>query len=251
MKEFIEYLKKEEKQAFKGWDFSYIDSRWEHEKLPWNYKEIVLSNLKDSDELLDMGTGGGEFLLTLNHPYNKTTVTEGYKPNFDLCCETLIPLGIKVYQVFDDNKLIDIKDNSIDIVINRHEEFDLSEVKRVLKKDGLFITQQVGKYNNKDLVTYFDKSYKAEFSDNTLDIVVQKLKGLNFKINKAEESYPIVKFYDIGALVFFAKVICWEFKDFSVDRYTKELTELNERLQKNKDISSTEHRFLIIAKNNG
>ncbi len=63
-----EFWKQEEAHAFGGWDFSYLDGRWEDGKLPWGYKKMVLSYLKPSDYLLDMGTGGGEFLLTLNHP---------------------------------------------------------------------------------------------------------------------------------------------------------------------------------------
>ena len=47
-------------------------------------------------ELLDMGTGGGEFLLTLGHPGEHTTVTEGYPPNVQLCRQRLEPLGIQV-----------------------------------------------------------------------------------------------------------------------------------------------------------
>ena len=43
-----------------------------------------------------MGTGGGELLLSFNHPYDKTSVTEGYEPNIKLCQEVLSPLGIKV-----------------------------------------------------------------------------------------------------------------------------------------------------------
>lgn len=36
------------------------------------------------------------------------------------------------------------EDESMDIIINRHESYDIYEVYRVLKKGGIFITQQVG-----------------------------------------------------------------------------------------------------------
>ncbi|WP_365845908.1 hypothetical protein [Clostridium sp.] len=36
------------------------------------------------------------------------------------------------------------EDNTFDIVINRHESYCVSEVKRILKTDGIFIAQQVG-----------------------------------------------------------------------------------------------------------
>lgn len=71
-----ELWKKEEENSFKGWDFSHLKNRWIDEKLPWDYREILDKYLKPDYKLLDMGTGGGEFLLTLNHPYNNTSVTE-------------------------------------------------------------------------------------------------------------------------------------------------------------------------------
>ena len=39
---------------------------------------LVKHYLKPDHELLDMDTGGGEFLLSLKHPYEKTSATEAY-----------------------------------------------------------------------------------------------------------------------------------------------------------------------------
>lgn len=78
--ELREIWKKEEQIAhIKGWDFSHIDGRYDEEKdLPWDYKNIVSQYLKDDMELLDYDTGGGEFLLSLNHLFEKTSATEGF-----------------------------------------------------------------------------------------------------------------------------------------------------------------------------
>ncbi len=113
----------EEEKAFSGWDFSYLEGRWKEGDLPWDYKEIILEYLEDDLKLLDMGTGGGEFLLTLNHPYHLTSVTEGYKSNYELCKENLEGLGITVQFVEDDH--LNFPDESFDIIINRHESFDV------------------------------------------------------------------------------------------------------------------------------
>ena len=60
-----------------GWDFSHIDSRYREEgSLPWDYRKIILSHLGDRDYLLDMDTGRGEFLLSLGHPYSRTSAAE-------------------------------------------------------------------------------------------------------------------------------------------------------------------------------
>ena len=72
--------KAEEAASFSGWDFSHLDGRWQEGEIPWDYGEIVREFLQDSMELLDMGTGGGEFLLTLRPPYARPTVTaSGYR----------------------------------------------------------------------------------------------------------------------------------------------------------------------------
>lgn len=88
--------KKEEDIAhIHGWDFSHIHGRYEEENdLPWDYEKIIRQYLNNNLDILDYDTGGGEFLLSLNHPYNKTSATEGYKPNVNLCREKLLPLGI-------------------------------------------------------------------------------------------------------------------------------------------------------------
>ena len=105
-KELKEYLLKEERFVFNGWNFSHLKGRWDNEELPWNYKQIVLRYLVDDMNMLDMGTGGGEFLLTLNHPYNKTSITEAYEPNIKICKEVLEPKGIIVYPILQDDVLV-------------------------------------------------------------------------------------------------------------------------------------------------
>ena len=67
------WLKEELAAKIHGWDFSHIAGRYDEERdLPWNYEQIVRENLRDQDWLLDYDTGGGEFLLSLGHPFEKT-----------------------------------------------------------------------------------------------------------------------------------------------------------------------------------
>lgn len=237
----------EEEKGFIGWDFSHLDNRIQEEELPWNYKAIINRYLHDHYKLLDMGTGGGEFLLTLKHPYSKTYVTESYLPNVDLCKKKLGKLGIDVRQVTNDSDL-PFDNESIDMIINRHESYDVKEVFRVLKRNGIFITQQVGAMNNLEFSNSLLGTNRIQNPDHAFEVQVENARDVGFEILEAEEYFPFLRFFDIGALVYFAKIIEWEFPEFSVERCFEKLLSLQSIVESNGCVESVEHRFLIVAK---
>ena len=140
--DLIKSWKAEEEIAhIHGWDFSHLDGRYaEEEDLPWDYREIILNVLRPEMKILDIDTGGGEFLLSLGHPCHNTAATEGFPPNVLLCRDTLSPLGID-FRPWDGKGPLPFDDQSFDMVLNRHGDFDAQKIFRVLKPGGLFITQ--------------------------------------------------------------------------------------------------------------
>lgn len=141
------WLQEEEQAHIHGWDFSHINGKYEEEQdLPWNYRETVRYYLKPEQKLLDVETGGGEFLLSLNHPCCNLAATENYPPNVELCRKKLLPMGID-FQEADGGGRLPFPDESFDLIINRHGNFNPAETARLLKKGGIFITEQVGAEN--------------------------------------------------------------------------------------------------------
>ena len=64
-----------------GWDFSHIEGRYTEETdLPWSYEQTVRRYLTPEARLLDVDTGGGEFLLSLGHPHRNTAAMEIIRP---------------------------------------------------------------------------------------------------------------------------------------------------------------------------
>ena len=241
--------KKEESIAhIKGWDFSHIHGRYEEEdRLPWNYESIVRSVLKDEMKLLDYDTGGGEFLLSLGHPYKNTSATEGYPPNVKLCKEKLLPLGIDLREC-DNAAHIPFADASFDIIINRHGSFDPPELYRLLKPGGLFITQQVGSENDRDLVKLVLPDAEKPFPHENLRERRAQLTDAGFEILQADETFGPISFCDVGAFVWFARIIEWEFPGFSVDRCFNRLLKLQETVERDGKIEGTTHRYMIAAR---
>ena len=232
----------------KGWDFSHINDRYEEEKsLPWDYEEIIHELLRDDMKLMDYDTGGGEFLLSLHHPYENTAATEGYPPNVQLCRERLLPLGIDLRECADAS-CVPFADNSFDIMINRHGDFDPAEVRRMLKPGGYFVTQQVGSANDRDLVEAVLPGVENPFPHNNLKEQREAFEKAGFEIVKADEALNPIRFFDVGAFVWFARIIQWEFPGFSVEKCFDRLLQLQSTIEKDGSFTGTTHRFLIVAR---
>ncbi len=243
-----EQWKKEEETPFKGWDFSHIQSMYESFDTPWDYAGIVRSFLKKDMLLLDMGTGGGEFLLKMNHPYTRTWVTEKYLPNVEIIKAKLIPLGIKLCFT-DDDDMLKLDSDYFDIIINRHESYSLKEVSRILKNNSLFITQQVSGDNNISLSTRIIDRYKPAYPDHNLYNEINRFKKAGFDIIYSSEAVIPSLFYSVSAIIYYAKTIEWEFPGFNVDKCLDKLYLLQEEIEKKGYVPSNESRFIIVAVN--
>jgi hypothetical protein len=246
-KELFEYLIKEVNEKFEGWDFSYVEStrRMQEFPLSWSYRNKVRLAKMGASSMLDMGTGGGEFLSSLSPLPEHTCATEGYEPNIMVARKRLEPLGVKVYRVDDDDSL-PFPDESFELIINRHESYSVGEVKRILKKQGTFMTQQVGGLNDKEFNELLGAP-KAQFYNWNLEAAVSQLKEVGFEITDQREDIVKTRFYDIGAIVFYLKVIPWQVPDFTVEKYFDRLVAMNDLILKDGYLDFTCHRFFVKA----
>lgn len=246
--EFLSLLKETEKE-FRGWDFSYIEEtgRMQSGMLSWSYGSIVIPYMKRVKRMLDMGTGGGEFLSKLQ-PYfpEKIIATEGYEPNIPIAMNRLKPLGVDVRQIFNDNEL-PFQDNTFDLIINRHESYSPKELRRILKDGGIFITQQVGGRDAIEINEILGAPMNEYFSWD-LQFAVDDLKNNGFEILFHKEEFPPLRFYDIGAFVYYLKAIPWQVEDFSIDKYKGKLFEIHSFMKEKGYFEVKQHRFIIIAK---
>lgn len=243
----IKWKKEEESINLRGWDFSHIAAQWDCPDPPWNYKLIVESYLKDADILLDMGTGGGEVLLTIDHPYKNTYVTEAYVPNYELCKKTLTPLGITVAQTFTDDKL-PFENEYFDFIINRHESFDVSEVMRTLKHKGYFFTQQVGNHNCSELEIILNEQGDTHGINHTIENYADALTQHGFQIIMKDDVEFPVRFFDVEAVIFYSKACPWNIPDFSVETHFDKLCKIQQEIDKYGFLQVTGHRFLLASR---
>jgi len=165
----------------------------------------------------------------------------------ELCKEVLLPLGVD-FRSGDGKVKLPFDDGSFDVVINRHGDFNAEYIYRVLKPGGLFITQQVGAENDRELVELLCGETEIPFPEQYLSLTSRMFEEAGFRILRGEEALRPIRFFDVGALVWFARIIQWEFPGFSVDTHLDNLIKAQQMLEEYGSIDGSIHRFLLVAR---
>lgn len=243
---FEELVEEALAQEFSGWDFSWMEGRYYESDPYWDYRHMVLERTKNVSSMLDMGTGGGEFLASLSGLPQLTCATESFPTNIPIATQRFEPLGVQVVPLMDDHTLPFI-DDQFELVINRHESYDVNEVWRILKPGGIFLTQQVGSRNCVELNQYLGSALDPNVAWWKLDQEIKMLEQAGFSVLQSHEQILESNFYDIGAVVFYLKVIEWQIEGFSVEKYEQRLRDMHDLIEKQGAFYASEHRFLIEA----
>ena len=187
--------------------------------------------------MLDMGTGGGEWLSSLRARAPIAVATEGWRPNVAVARARLRPLGVPVIYVegASDNHRqqpgdpmgrLPVRTDAFDLVTNRHESFRADEVRRVLRRGGTFLTQQTQSGSRE-----FHELLGAEppaLDELDLDTVVVQLRDSGMRVDEADVGTATTVFADIGALAWYLRSVPWAVPDFTVSVYRQALLRLHD-----------------------
>ena len=246
--------------TFEGWDFSWLGNRSDDPKTPWRYAALVAEALAASRSALDIDTGGGE-ALAAGAPFAGFVVaTEGYAPNIPVAAARLKTVGVPLIGVESAPDNVDqdgttpndtashlpFRDDAFDLVLNRHSSYWPSEVARVLETGGTYLTQQRGDGDG-DLLRAFGRP-TPEGPDFDLSFAVEQLEEAGFEISRAEESVATVRFFDVGALVYYLRAIPWIVPDFGVDADRAALYRIHETIEAEGSFGVGSGRMLIEAR---
>jgi SAM-dependent methyltransferase len=222
-----------------GWDLSY-GGRIETSPPPWNFENIVDAWAARSPDLLDMGTGGGEWLSRRPFPRRRTVATEGWRPNVPVAHARLAPLDVWVVAVAGapDNAdqaahetlpALPFADGAFHLVTNRHESFVAAEVARVLAPGGRFVTQQVGADLGAPFRTLLGAPPAAAAPDWRLSVAVDQVHAAGLEVTLWGEAAAQITFADVGALAWYLRHVPWVMPEFDIDTHREALVALHGR----------------------
>lgn len=236
-----------------GWDFSWLGSRVKSEPPSWDYDALVCAHAEGSPDLLDLGTGGGEWLAALPCRPARVVATEGYEPNFPLAAARLEPLGVVLVPADAPDNVdqepgateprLPFDDKSFSLVVSRHESYLPAEMARVLRVAGVFFTQQVGERNEDDVHILLGRPPPPP-SGWTAEFAKHQLEATGLDVTRVEAAQVMTTFTDVGALAWWLGMIAFSVS-FSLERDRARLVELHES---GTPLVIRERRFLVEAR---
>ncbi len=241
MSEFERLLQEAGSQPIEGWDFSWLYGRMSTTPPPWNFAEIVARHARESPDLLDVGTGGGEWLAALAYRPPRTVATEGWPPNVDVAGARLRPLGITVVrtdgardnvaqQPDEQSGSLPFPGASFALISNRHESFVAAEVARVLAPGGSFITQQTGG-NYDQFYDALGLTRPSRGREWNLALATAQVNASGIEVLDSAEGHEETSYSDIGAIAWYLRAVPWAVAEFSLQSLRPSLLRLHERIK--------------------
>lgn len=247
--------------GFAGWDFSWLEGRLVEAKTRWDYLAEVRAALEGATSLLDIGTGGGERLAQLGEYPPLTVATESYGPNVAVAARNLGSFGVPVVQTHEGihNRYgphhpeglraegrMPFCDGCFDVIVSRHTSYCATEVFRLLRPGGRFVTQQVGGDNYPALREHLaGAAPNWDPKPGTPD--PPTVRDAGFEVIEVDEDKPESVFRDIGAVVYYLKAVPWHIVDFDEASFDGRLRQLHEHIEREGGLVTHHHRYLIKA----
>ncbi len=223
-----------------GWEFSKMNTL--RQTVPWDYLDIVKKYIKPNNYVLDVGTGGGERFLSLADYFEKGVGIDIDPEMIRVAKENAA--GRDNISFHLDTEMLSNTQGYFDLILNRHASFDLDAVLSHLKKEGYFITQQVGENNMLNIKSFLKKTVNRP-TITKAEVLNARLKLISFMEYDVEY---VVR--DVESLVFWLQALDDMHADLPGAEALKNVEIFNKMLEGNIDergFITNEQRFLVIA----
>lgn len=236
------------------WGAGFLPGRYLAGSPTWEWPELVGRYVGGTTAaLLDLGTGEGGVLAGLPGLPALTVATEEWLATVPEAARTLVPRGINLVVCGGarENTSPDapprtglpFADASFDVVLSRHEAFDPSDVRRVLRPGGVFLIQQVGSDETASIRALCQLPGIPGTSWDLAEAVRQTEAGGLTVIGSGEER-PKAVFTDVAALVGYLRTIPWSVPELDRDAMRPTF----ERLHAQDRLGAVSHRFWLAAR---
>jgi SAM-dependent methyltransferase len=243
---FDELIAEAEAAPIEGWDFSWLEGRATEDRPSWRYSERVADRAAGVSRMLDLQTGGGEMLTGLPQVPPLMVAAEAYPPNVVVAGQRLRPRGVHVVAARDAGTL-PFPSAVFDLVTSRHPvDTCWEEICRVLRPGGRYLSQQVGPHSVHELSEFMLGPLHAS-SKRDPELARRAAEAAGLVVEELRHERLRTVFYDVGAVVYFLRLVVWIVPGFAVARFGERLRALHEQIERDGSFVTFASRFLIEA----
>ncbi len=197
--------------------------------------------------MLDLETGAGQMIADLPKVPRLTVATEGHEPNLAMAARRLRRRGAWLVRTQQDRPALPLASNSFELVTSRHPiDTWWEEIARVLRPGGAYLSQQVGPDSLRELSELM-MGPLPRGSKREPEVARAAAEKAGLMVTDLRHERPRTVFYDIGAVVYFLRLVVWIVPGFTVEKYREELFALHCRIERAGGFETSASRFLIEA----
>ena len=224
-----------------GWEFAWLDGRAVGSDPSWSFPDMARRLIRRAQSLLDLDTGGGELLAELAPLPSHTVAVETWTPNTPVARDRLAPFGVSVLTELPGGE------DQFDVVLSRHGRLPAEDIARLLRHGGTVLTQQVGSDDLADLNAALGAPVPHP-KRWTAEVAAEALTAAGLEVIDVREERPALSFHDVGAIVYQLRAVPWQVRDFTPQRYDRELRRIDAIIRAEGRFTVTAHRFLVAAR---
>ncbi len=247
MDRFEDLIREAEAAPVGSWDFTWLDGRAVEERPTWRYFDLVVDRIRGVDALLEVQAGSGTMIGHLSSTPALSVATEAYPPSVALAAPRLRAAGVHLLVTSQQIQTLPFADTSFDLVISRHPvEVWWPEIARVLRPGGTYLAQHVGPDSLRSLGERLAGPC-PERSARHPDVERRAAEDAGLRVHRMDMERPRTVFCDIGAIVYFLRLVPWMVPDFSVSSHREGLHALHRTIVRQGCFETSACRVLVEA----
>jgi SAM-dependent methyltransferase len=245
--DFDDLVGEAERAPIGAWDFSWLDGRAVEDRPTWRYFDRVAERTAKVTTLLEVQAGVGSMIGSLPSLPRLSAATEGFPASVAIAAPRLRSRDVHLVVTSQTRPGLPFADGTFELVISRHPiAVWWREIARVLRPGGTYFAQHVGP----DSLRSLSEVVMGPWPDGSMrepEVERRAAEEAGLVVLTMRLEHPRTAFYDIGAVVYFLRLVPWIVPGFTVPRFRDSLRQLHDVIERHGAIETTASRTLVEA----
>jgi SAM-dependent methyltransferase len=196
---------------------------------------------------LEVQAGVGSMIGRLPSLPALSVATEGFPPSVARAAPRLRSTGVQLVVTSQTRQALPFAAGTFELVISRHPiAVWWREIARVLRSGGTYLAQHVGPHSLRSLREFL-MGPLPDASNRDPQVERRAAEAAGLVVQSMQLERPRTAFFDIGAVVYFFRLVAWIVPGFTVATYRDALRELHETIGREGAFETRASRTLIEA----